>query len=110
MKGVLMVRRTAIAFAAILLFACTVASAESPRKANVENGTRVTDTAENHDLARFIVSLRNGTPYKPATAAVVLYCTRAIDIGGVFCAIGCPSECQCSSFGWFSQCCCDAAT
>lgn len=31
-------------------------------------------------------------------------CSKAIDIEGIFCAIAC--DCQCSTFGIFSQCCC----
>lgn len=44
-----------------------------------------------------------------AAATAEPYCTRAIDIGGAFCYIGCPEGCQCHVEDWFSQCCCDVS-
>jgi hypothetical protein len=35
-----------------------------------------------------------------------LYCESALDVGGIFCAIGCPNECSCTFGRFVSQCCC----
>jgi hypothetical protein len=42
----------------------------------------------------------------PQPSAAAVYCTSAIDIGGIFCAIGCPNECSCNFGAYVSQCCC----
>lgn len=47
---------------------------------------------------------------QPATSAEAIYCTRAVDIGGIFCAIGCPSDCECHFGLYVSECCCGSGS
>lgn len=45
--------------------------------------------------------------FQQTTAGAAAYCTRAIDIDGVFCFIGCPEGCNCDVETFFSECCCE---
>jgi hypothetical protein len=59
--------------------------------------------------ARFISSLSAIAPQRtsPAKAQPADFCQSAPDIGGVFCAIGCPNDgCHCNYGSFVSQCCC----
>lgn len=44
------------------------------------------------------------------TEAEAQYCSRALDVGGIFCAIGCPNECECHFGLYVSECCCGLAS
>lgn len=102
-------RRAATVFALAGLLACTTGIARAERPTTTQHAARSNNTAQHHDAA-FIASIRGAVG---AIASKSLpsgknapYCSRAIDIDGIFCAIGCDNSCSCSSFGIFSQCCC----
>lgn len=99
-------RHAVITFATLLLLASTALSAAArPAALNKQPGVHQEDRGTEALLDRLF-------PIKPlhsVTAKESVYCSRAIDIGGLFCAIGCPNTCTCSFGLYVSQCCCDSA-
>ena len=101
-------RRVATAFAAVLLLACTVVSAESESRQQATIRQEARSTASTQSLNGFLATLSSLKPGTAFSATTSQYCTRAIDPLGIACYIGCPDGCSCSDFGiYYSQCCCD---
>lgn len=108
-------RIATLALALIGILVCGTAWAQPPQEGGLKDQAR-TQVAQKDEVADFlswlesmkkdtqdVLSLNNPRTF---AAAAEDFCTSAIDPGGIGCALGCPSDCNCE-FGYLaSRCCC----